>query len=79
MPLAPTATPGTSTTQLATTAFVVAQIADDAPTKTGTGASGTWGISVTGSSGSSVTSTNQSGGTVNATTINASLTAISET
>jgi hypothetical protein len=33
---------------LATTAFVNAEIANDAPTKTGGGASGTWGINVTG-------------------------------
>ena len=48
IPTAPTAAVGTSTTQLATTAFVNAEIANDAPTKTGTGASGTWGISITG-------------------------------
>ena len=35
------------------------------PTLTGTGASGTWGISIT---GNAATATNQSGGTVNATT-----------
>ena len=38
------------------------------PTPTGTGASGTWGINITGSAGSAGTATNQSGGTVNATT-----------
>ena len=48
-PVAPTAAVNTSTTQVATTAFVVAQIADDAPTKTGGGATGTWDINVTGS------------------------------
>ena len=48
IPGAPTAAVGTNTTQLATTAFVNAEIANDAPTKTGTGASGTWGISITG-------------------------------
>ena len=48
-PVAPTAAVNNNTTQVATTAFVVAQIADDAPTKTGTGASGTWGIDITGS------------------------------
>jgi hypothetical protein len=47
-PVAPTASVDTNTTQVATTAFVVAQIADDAPTKTGTGASGSWGIDITG-------------------------------
>lgn len=51
-PTAPTAAVGTNTTQLATTAFVNAEIANDAPTKTGGGASGTWGISITGSAGS---------------------------
>ena len=47
-PTAPTASVNTNTTQVATTAYVVAQIADDAPTKTGGNASGTWGISITG-------------------------------
>jgi hypothetical protein len=47
-PTAPTATVGTNTTQLATTAYVNAEIANDAPTKTGGGASGTWSISITG-------------------------------
>jgi len=51
VPTAPTAAVSTNTTQLATTAFVNAEIANDAPTKTGSGASGTWGISVTGNSG----------------------------
>ena len=51
-PTAPTAAVGTNTTQLATTAFVNSEIANDAPTKTGGGASGTWGIDITGSSGS---------------------------
>ena len=49
-PVAPTAAVNTNDTQVATTAYVVAQIADDAPTKTGTGASGNWGINVTGNS-----------------------------
>lgn len=47
-PAAPTAAVGTNTTQLATTAFVNAEIANDAPTKTGGGASGTWGIAISG-------------------------------
>ena len=47
-PTAPTAAVGANTTQLATTAFVQAEIANDAPSKTGSGASGTWDISVTG-------------------------------
>lgn len=43
-------TPATSSngTTGATTAYVVSRIANDAPSKTGTGASGTWAISVTG-------------------------------
>lgn len=48
IPTAPTAAVGTNTTQLASTAFVQAEIANDAPTKVGGGASGTWGISITG-------------------------------
>jgi hypothetical protein len=47
-PTAPTAAVGTNTTQIATTAYVNAEIANDAPTKTGGGASGSWGIDVTG-------------------------------
>lgn len=47
-PTAPTAAVGTNTTQLATTAFVQAEIANDAPAKNGTGATGSWAISVTG-------------------------------
>ena len=54
-PTAPTAAVGTNTTQLATTAFVNAEIANDAPTKTGGGASGTWNISI---SGNAVTNDN---------------------
>jgi hypothetical protein len=64
-PVAPTAAVNTNDTQVATTAYVVAQIADDAPTKTGTGASGTWGINVTGNSGTvtnGVYTTNFTGG-----------------
>jgi hypothetical protein len=51
-PTAPTAIVGTNTTQLATTAFVNAEIANDAPTKTGTGASGTWAIDISGNAAS---------------------------
>lgn len=43
-----TAAVGTNTTQVATTAFVNAEIAADAPTKTGGGASGTWPVAITG-------------------------------
>lgn len=56
-PTAPTAALNTNDTQVATTAFVVAQIADDAPTKTGTGASGTWGINITGNAATVTTVT----------------------
>lgn len=47
-PTSTTAAVGTNTTQIATTAFVNAEIANDAPSKTGTGASGTWPISISG-------------------------------
>ena len=55
-PTAPTVTAGTvaaNSTQIATTAFVSSTVSTaitnaDAPTKTGTGASGTWGINITG-------------------------------
>lgn len=56
-PTVPTAAVDTNTTQAASTAFVVAQIADDAPTKTGSGASGTWGISITGNAATATTAT----------------------
>jgi hypothetical protein len=47
-----------------------AQISDlgsGIPTPTGTGASGSWGISITGNAATATTATNQSGGTVSAT------------
>ena len=43
-----TAPVGTNTTQIASTAYAVAEIASRAPTKTGGGASGTWAISCSG-------------------------------
>lgn len=43
-PVVPTAAVDDNSTAAASTAFVVAQIADDAPTKTGTGATGSWNI-----------------------------------
>jgi hypothetical protein len=55
-PTAPTAAVGTNTTQIATTAFVNAEIANDAPTKTGGGASGTWNIGISGNALSSTLS-----------------------
>jgi hypothetical protein len=56
-PTAPTAAIGTNTTQLATTAYVNAEIANDAPTKTGAGASGTWGINITGNAATATNAT----------------------
>lgn len=56
-PTSPTAAVGTNTTQVATTAFVNAEIANDAPTKTGGGASGTWGISISGNAATASTAT----------------------
>jgi hypothetical protein len=58
IPAAPTAAIGTNTTQLATTAYVNAEIANDAPTKTGAGASGTWGINITGNAATATNATN---------------------
>jgi phage-related tail fiber protein len=57
---APTATVNTNTTAIATTAFVLAQIADDAPTKTGGGASGTWAIGISGNA-ATATAVNDNG------------------
>ena len=59
-PTAPTAVVGTNTTQVATTAFVNAEIANDAPTKTGGGASGTWGINITGNAATATSATTAS-------------------
>lgn len=67
VPVAPTAAVSTNTTQLATTAFAVAQVANDAPTKTGTGASGTWGINISGNAATATSATNATNA-VNATT-----------
>lgn len=60
-PAGPTATVGTNTTQLATTAFVNAEIANDAPTKTGGGASGTWNIAISGNAATATTATSLTG------------------
>ena len=62
-PFAPTASVGTSTNQIATTAFVNAEIANDAPTKTGGGASGTWDIAITGNAATATSATNLTGTT----------------
>lgn len=61
IPAAPTAAISTATTQLATTAFAVSQVANDAPTKAGVGATGTWPVSVTGNAATSNTLTNAGG------------------
>ena len=47
-PLAPNAAIGASNTQIANTSFVQTAISSYAPSKSGTGAYGTWGISITG-------------------------------
>lgn len=57
-PTAPTAALSTNNTQLATTAFTRAQIANDAPTKSGTGATGTWGINISGNAATATSATN---------------------
>jgi hypothetical protein len=59
-PTAPTAAVGTNTTRLATTAFVNAEIANDAPTKTGGGASGTWAINISGNAATATSATSAS-------------------
>ena len=61
-PTAPTAPVDTNSAQIANTAFVKTQIANDAPTKGGGGASGTWPINVTGSASSA--SSGAAGGAV---------------
>lgn len=62
-PTAPTAAVGTNTTQLATTAYVNAEIANDAPTKTGGGASGTWAISISGNAATATSATSATSAT----------------
>jgi hypothetical protein len=54
-PVVPTASLNDNTTKAASTAFVVAQVTDYAPSKSGTNATGTWGISI---SGNAATATN---------------------
>jgi hypothetical protein len=51
-PEAPTAPLNSNSSQIANTAFVTAQIADDAPTKGGGGATGTWSIDISGNAAS---------------------------
>jgi hypothetical protein len=62
-PTAPTAAVGTNTTRIATTAFVNAEIANDAPTKTGGGASGTWNIAISGNAATATSATSASSAT----------------
>jgi hypothetical protein len=53
-PVITTQSTSDNSTNPASTAYVINRIANDAPTKTGSGASGTWGINITGTvSGSS--------------------------
>lgn len=74
VPTAPTATAGNNTTQLATTAFVTAAdtvavaaaataAASAYPTKAGTGATGTWGISISGNAATATSATNATNAT----------------
>ena len=49
---------GDDSTNVATTEYVVAQIANDAPTKSGLGATGSWAISITGNAATATTATN---------------------
>lgn len=65
-PVVPTAAVDDNSTAAASTAFVVAQIADDAPTKTGTGASGTWGIDISGNAATATTATTVSDAAITA-------------
>ncbi len=67
VPTAPTAAVNTNTTQLATTAFVNAEIANDAPTKLGSGASGTWPIGITGNAATATTAGTTTGNAATAT------------
>lgn len=75
-PLAPTQAVGNSSTRIATTAFVNAEIANDAPTKTGTGASGTWGISITGNASTASTASSATSATSAGTVTGAAQSAI---
>lgn len=70
IPLVPTSALNTNTTQIASTAFVVAQIAADAPTKSGTTATpgSVWPISITGNANTASISGTCSGNSVTATT-----------
>ena len=54
------------------TVITTSNISSYAPTVSGTGAYGTWGISISGNAATASTATNQSGGTVSATSITSS-------
>lgn len=73
-PTAPTATTGTNTTQIATTAFVNAEIANDAPAKDGTGATGTWNISISGNAATATSATSATSATTATNATNVTLT-----
>lgn len=76
-PLAPTATAGTNTTQIATTAFVTGAVATaDAPTKAGVGATGTWPISITGNAATATSATTASSATTATTAANGGVTSV---
>lgn len=62
-PSVPTASVGTNSTVAASTAYVVSRVAQDAPTKTGGGASGTWGISISGNAATATSATTASSAT----------------
>jgi hypothetical protein len=57
-PVITTQSTSDNSTNPASTAYVVNRIANDAPTKTGTGASGTWGISITGNAATATSANN---------------------
>lgn len=75
-PTAPTQTVGNNSTRIATTAFVNAEIANDAPLKDGTGATGTWGIDITGNASTAGSATSATSATTAVTVTGASQTAI---
>jgi hypothetical protein len=71
VPTAPTAAINTDTTQIANTAFVVAEVADYAPAKDGTGATGTWAVDISGNAATATDATNATNSTnaINATNL----------
>jgi len=81
VPTAPTAAINTDTTQIANTAFVVAEVADYAPAKDGTGAIGTWSVDISGNAATATDATNATNATnaVNATNATGTGTAVNTT